>query len=734
MEPDTSKQSTLILQQDLSQDTVSSKQSTLILQQNGQHNTVDLSQSDSFSGFSSLSSFDIEQTICDKLHGVFFSMECSTNQTTIVFFLTTIFGSFMDQFTGAFQGQADISKDKFKLTTHVHKKNVYIEIDKANRQLKISGPGQDLWRANHFKKLSMNLYRTLIASDQTAIEPDPLQQLTSTPAAGSHMQRLFSAPPSPVQEMPSGGDVELPVAQQISIVTDMLANLSTQIATLQTQVTNLTTEIVKLRERQTTTEHGQSSSITQSPNDPSIVFVPTPPAMNRENGTPQTNANSENNLRPRIEITANNEPNVQSTDPNQAENVTVRPDTDNENERPNNRGARTLIIGDSILSGINRKGLNNNVECLTVPGATVLTIHRKIKIYDLKQFKNVIVYVGGNDASKDIDSELFDNQYEQLIMYVKEANNLCNIFICSSCPRGDVNVEDINNILKRQCDTHNLKLIDTHGAYFDKNGQLRSYFYRPRDNIHLSNSGTKRLLGTINKEIHIVENFEQCVHESQKQRHSEWNHATRQPGQAEPTINRLNGHSDGQRDWRSEEPYSGNGQGDEPYRGDRRRGERYDRDRRYVEPHGGDRRYGEPYSGERRRDEPHNGERRRDEPHRGDRRRDEPYNGERRRDEPHGGDRRRDEPYNGERRCDEPHGGDRRRDEPHGGERRRDERYSGDRRQNELCSAPIPGRLVERCMKCGLDNHVTSECRHKKQLQCFKCKFMGHKDSYCWNI
>lgn len=43
-------------------------------------------------------------------------------------------------------------------------------------------------------------------------------------------------------------------------------------------------------------------------------------------------------------------------------------------------------------------------------------------------------------------------------------------------------------------------------------------------------------------------------------------------------------------------------------------------------------------------------------------------------------------------------------------------------------------RYEDRCMKCGLRNHVTVECRHKTQIQCFHCKFYGHKDLICWNL
>ena len=41
---------------------------------------------------------------------------------------------------------------------------------------------------------------------------------------------------------------------------------------------------------------------------------------------------------------------------------------------------------------------------------------------------------------------------------------------------------------------------------------------------------------------------------------------------------------------------------------------------------------------------------------------------------------------------------------------------------------------VQRCCKCGLTNHTTADCRHRRQLLCHECNFYGHKDSVCWNV
>ena len=35
------------------------------------------------------------------------------------------------------------------------------------------------------------------------------------------------------------------------------------------------------------------------------------------------------------------------------------------------------------------------------------------------------------------------------------------------------------------------------------------------------------------------------------------------------------------------------------------------------------------------------------------------------------------------------------------------------------------------CYKCGESNHETNDCKHKKQLKCFHCGFLGHKSGRC---
>ena len=236
---------------------------------------------------------------------------------------------------------------------------------------------------------------------------------------------------------------------------------------------------------------------------------------------------------------------------------------------------KTVLFGDSILLGINKKGLNRTVECHAISGASVDILLDKIRIFDLRCFENIVIYVVGNDASNiktAYDLETIEEKYEQLINLIREKSAESNIYLCNMCPRGDTSMSDINDMIERQSQHHQGTFTDVNKTFYNKYNQLKSHFYKPRDNIHLS-SGTRGLLSAINNYVEIVDNFKTCTQR------------TFSPGKVQH---------------RPRQPHYDNSS--------------------------------------------------------------------------------------------------------------------------------------ERCFKCGLSNHKTSDCFHKNQVQCFHCKLFGHKDSICWNL
>ena len=110
-------------------------------------------------------------------------------------------------------------------------------------------------------------------------------------------------------------------------------------------------------------------------------------------------------------------------------------------------------------------------------------------------FENIIIYVAGNDASQKKDIEYIEEKYEQLINYIKSKNTTVTIYLCGVCPRADTSVIELNEVTKRLNEVHRTVFIDICKNLYNKHKQLKAHFYKPRDNIHLSSSGTKGLLG-----------------------------------------------------------------------------------------------------------------------------------------------------------------------------------------------------------------------------------------------
>ncbi|MCG7879243.1 MAG: SGNH/GDSL hydrolase family protein, partial [Candidatus Thiodiazotropha endolucinida] len=175
---------------------------------------------------------------------------------------------------------------------------------------------------------------------------------------------------------------------------------------------------------------------------------------------------------------------------------------------------RTLIIGDSLLKGINNRGLKSGVKICARGGAKISDIWEEMSLFDLKSFTNVIICVGGNDCSGKSNIKSFEEAYDQLIGLIKSGNKDCLVYLCKIAPRGDTDVTDFNQSIQRIANhwkLHQVKFIDeTSRLFFGQNGiPSARYFYN--DGIHLNHSGIKRLVDALNRHVDIVADFTQCV-------------------------------------------------------------------------------------------------------------------------------------------------------------------------------------------------------------------------------
>ena len=398
------------------------------------------------------------------------------------------------------------------------------------------------------------------------------------------------------------------INRRLNVLWDISKTLQTQINKINEMMGQLMQKAKSAQEKESNKEHVSiNSTIENQPKSTANTSVNNPVIVPGTNTyceavrniplPPNPVVNAQENLHSDKDTINSNQSKRSGKKSGQSANGVVRTETSQENQIP-----PTLLIGDSILAGVNRKGLKHSVECQPIPGATLSKLVEKIKIYDLKCFENIIIYVAGNDASQKKDMEYIEEKYEQLINYIKSKNPTVTIYLCGVCPRGDASVIELNEVIKRLNDVHKTVFIDTSKNFYNKHKQLKAHFYKPRDNIHLSSSGTKGLLGSISQHIDIVDSFKYCA----------FGLTTQGNGRAQYTHQPNHGHV-----------------GPQP---------------------------------------------------------------------------RRNEGMT----------------------------HAFLPRNQNIRDNPISSH-EDRCFKCGLTNHKTFECHHKNQLQCYICKFYGHKDSVCWN-
>ena len=493
---------------------------------------------------SNKSTMTSEEKVYDRLSKILYHVTPSEGQISIRFSSKELY----QRFTHALNKELhpkQINDTRATYQTHIQGKWCSLTTDEKAISLYITGPARKQWRETVFIRLVIHLYRQYVQGTDDLINDSQISQ-TSTPARTE--QNFISPFMSPVTTPANLSDTEYEIAS-VSEISEQIKGLQTISKHLQEQLTSVNTKLDILLQKALdlapiSTINGSLEGEVQHvtinttvEDEPQIIpgsatyrdVATRKPTGNPVQNTTLIGTNTKNdnqitdsrgNKAPTRNQASNRAPAADQGKSNKDQNVNQRSSVSASQANPSRglsstvqrKGNKVLILSDSILSGVNRKGLSHNVECQPYSGAKIVTVHEKVHLFDLSKFSDIVIYVGGNDSSSNTDIELFEEKYEQLIQHIKNKNPSCELHLCTSCPRGDTDVEDVNDVIKRLCEVHKVKCIDTNSGFYDKNQQLRSHFYKPRDNVHLSRSGIKRVLGLINETLYIVENFEKCVY------------------------------------------------------------------------------------------------------------------------------------------------------------------------------------------------------------------------------
>ena len=159
-----------------------------------------------------------------------------------------------------------------------------------------------------------------------------------------------------------------------------------------------------------------------------------------------------------------------------------------------------LIIGSSMVKGIEPRGLQPDIRINVNRGADSMRITKKLHYMDLSNLSDVIIYAGGNDGPNRTPPRKTEAHLEVAIETALEQG--CKIWLCLIAPRVDSNVVPLNNMLKKLASFYQIKIIDLYSEV-TKQGFISNKYYA-RDGIQFNKAGNSLLVHCIDQFVTIV--------------------------------------------------------------------------------------------------------------------------------------------------------------------------------------------------------------------------------------
>ncbi|CAH1796206.1 unnamed protein product [Owenia fusiformis] len=179
------------------------------------------------------------------------------------------------------------------------------------------------------------------------------------------------------------------------------------------------------------------------------------------------------------------------------ENAALRKQLSNASTMPNNT-LPSLLIGSSIVRDVDStKLVNTEVKCLR--GGTISDVHKTLSSGDTN-YNTIYLQVGSNDCARGNDVNLICEDYKLLLAGAKQRSK--DIIVSSVTPRMDDSdaqskIEQLNGFLLCHCSDEKVTFIDNDKIFKLQDGSINDGFLAA-DHLHLSDSGTNRLLKNLN--------------------------------------------------------------------------------------------------------------------------------------------------------------------------------------------------------------------------------------------
>ena len=352
------------------------------------YNTTD------FSGFSDFVSngaaIERERHVNDKFNGILYRVIPTFNHICIVFSSKALYSQFITALDKELHSRSS-NKDNPIYQTHMQGQKCVITCNKSDCLILLTGPAMCIWRETTFLRLSFGLFKTFAAENE---DKQSFQCQSSTPVEPRHVSHR-TLPWSPIDFAKSISDFEqdsncqptmMDINRRINVLWDITKTSQTQINEINKIMCQLAEKGKNTQQKERNQNHinedNQPKTVTINSTDDIAIVSPGTQTYHDILGTnepvqqPQSeHVNRHQNIPSRRETNGTNSKSSKSKSRKENQNDKEnRPGTSQE-QSP----SRTLIIGDSILSGINPKGMKNNVACQSYSGATLSTLMEKVR-------------------------------------------------------------------------------------------------------------------------------------------------------------------------------------------------------------------------------------------------------------------------------------------------------------------------------------------------------------------